>query len=71
MPLASLPTAAEQASVNSVLQMLLQTGANKALVLNTDQRLSGIITVVDILTAEMKDPETTAPVPREVSSDAG
>jgi NADH dehydrogenase len=51
LTLATLPTIQENVSVCEMMELLVRSGSNKLLVLHADQRLAGIITVMDLLTA--------------------
>ncbi|MFO1497160.1 MAG: FAD-dependent oxidoreductase [Verrucomicrobiota bacterium] len=55
MRLSSLPTLDGDSTVGHVLQHLIRSGFNKALVLDSTQRPVGIITILDILAAEAQD----------------
>ena len=52
MELAALPVIAEDVSVNRIIELLIRSGANKLLVVNSENRLQGIITIMDLVTAE-------------------
>jgi NADH dehydrogenase len=52
MTLAALPVVPESLPVNEVVERLVRSGANKLLVVDAENRLRGLITVMDLVAAE-------------------
>ena len=52
MAFATLPTVHENVSVNGMMELLIRSGSNKLLVVNSEDRLVGIITVIDLFASE-------------------
>lgn len=59
LPLNQLPSIPESASVNDVVEMLLRSGRNKILVVNNEDQLQGLITLIDLFSGDT-DPVSTS-----------
>jgi len=51
MTLAAVPTVSRETSVGEVMKCFLRTGSNKALVVDREEHLEGIVTVMDLVAA--------------------
>jgi NADH:ubiquinone reductase (H+-translocating) len=51
MMLAAVPTVSQETSVGEVMKCLLRNGSNKALVVDREEHLEGIVTVMDLVAA--------------------
>ncbi len=67
MRLAAQPTIGANVSVGDTMKQFIRSGSNKLLVVDADQHLQGIVTVMDLVTAQAK----TGSTPEQSPSQAG